>query len=191
MMKLDIILAGVGGQGILTIAAVIGHAAMSKGLHIKQAEVHGMSQRGGEVQSHLRISPHPIASDLIPHGTADAIIALEPMEALRYIPYLKPGGWVIANTAPFVNIPNYPPIEQIIGSLGGYSNSVLLDADSMAKSISNPRSANIILLGAAAAALNLSGEELEDAIRIFFVGKGAEVVTKNIEALNLGIRYGV
>ena len=76
-MKTDIILAGVGGQGILSIATIIGHAALNEGLYIKQAEVHGMSQRGGDVQSNLRISSDPIASDLIPLGGADVIIESE------------------------------------------------------------------------------------------------------------------
>ena len=107
-MKTDIILSGVGGQGILSIATVIGEAALNEGLYIKQAEVHGMSQRGGDVQSNLRISSDPIHSDLIALGKADIIISLEPMEALRYVNYLAPTGWIITNTTPFVNIPNYP-----------------------------------------------------------------------------------
>ena len=107
-MKKDIILAGVGGQGILSIAATIGFAAIEAGLHIKQSEVHGMSQRGGDVQSHLRLSDSEIASDLIPFGKADMIISVEPMESLRYLPMLSPDGWLITNTTPFINIPNYP-----------------------------------------------------------------------------------
>ena len=107
-MKKDIILSGVGGQGILSIATVIGKAALKDGLYMKQAEVHGMSQRGGDVQSNLRISNQPIASDLIPTGKCDLIISLEPMEALRYLPYLSHEGWLVTNEAPFINIPNYP-----------------------------------------------------------------------------------
>ena len=85
-MKKDIILAGVGGQGILTIATIIGDAATVAGLNLKQAEVHGMSQRGGDVQSNLRLSTDLIHSDLIKQGAADLIISMEPMEALRYLP---------------------------------------------------------------------------------------------------------
>jgi indolepyruvate ferredoxin oxidoreductase beta subunit len=99
-MKTDIILAGVGGQGILSIAAVIGSAAVEENLFIKQTEVHGMSQRGGDVQSHLRISDQAIASDLIPLGRADLIISLEPMEALRYLPYLKKDVWIVTKSKP-------------------------------------------------------------------------------------------
>ena len=88
-MKTDIILCGVGGQGILSIATVLGQAATASGLYLKQAEVHGMSQRGGDVQSNLRLSTERIWSDLIPKGQADLIISMEPMEALRYLPYLS------------------------------------------------------------------------------------------------------
>ena len=97
-MKTDMILSGVGGQGILSIAAVVGEAAVNEGLYMKQAEVHGMSQRGGDVQSNLRLSDQPIASDLIPKGQADLIVSLEPMEALRYLPYLKKDGWLVTNS---------------------------------------------------------------------------------------------
>ena len=90
-MKTDIILCGVGGQGILSIATIIGEAAMKENLYIKQAEVHGMSQRGGDVQSNLRISSEPIHSDLIALGGADVIISMEPMEALRYLPCAERG----------------------------------------------------------------------------------------------------
>ena len=113
-MKKDIILSGVGGQGILSIATVIGKAALKDGLYMKQAEVHGMSQRGGDVQSNLRISDQPIASDLIPSGKCDLIISLEPMEGLRYLPYLGHEGWLVTNETPFVNIPNYPAESDVM-----------------------------------------------------------------------------
>ncbi len=147
-MKKDIILAGVGGQGILSIATVIGEAALKENLNIKQAEVHGMSQRGGDVQSNLRISSDPIASDLIPKGCADLIISLEPMEALRYLPYLAKDGWIVTNTEPFVNIPNYPAIEDINAELAKIANVIKVDVDAIAKEAGNPRGANIVLLGA-------------------------------------------
>ena len=116
-MKKDIILSGVGGQGILSIATVIGWAALEENLHLKQAEVHGMSQRGGDVQSNLRLSSEPIFSDLIPKGECDLILSLEPMEALRYLPWLSRAGWIVTNTTPFVNIPNYPAIEDVMAEL--------------------------------------------------------------------------
>lgn len=134
-MKIDIVLAGVGGQGILSIATILGAAALREGLYLKQAEVHGMSQRGGDVQSNLRISSTPISSDLIPLGGADLIVSLEPMEALRYLPYLSPKGWIVTNTAPFVNIDDYPEMEKVMAELQTQGNVVAFDMDEMAKEV--------------------------------------------------------
>ncbi len=185
-MKTDIILCGVGGQGILSIATIIGEAAMNENLYIKQAEVHGMSQRGGDVQSNLRISSNPIASDLIPLGGADVIISMEPMEALRYLPYLNKEGWIITSSAPFVNIPNYPDIENIKAELNKLPHVVTIDIEQLAKDNGIPRSANIILLGAAQKALGIEYNKLEAAIRRVFARKGEAVVDANIKALALG-----
>lgn len=146
-MKKDIILSGVGGQGILSIATVIGKAALKDGLYMKQAEVHGMSQRGGDVQSNLRISDQPIASDLIPTGKCDLIISLEPMEALRYLPYLSPEGWLVTNEAPFINIPNYPAEEDIKAEINKLPHKIMLNVNEVAKEVGSPRVANIVLLG--------------------------------------------
>ena len=185
-MKTDIILCGVGGQGILSIATIIGEAAMNENLYIKQAEVHGMSQRGGDVQSNLRISSKPIASDLIALGSADVIISMEPMEALRYLPYLSKEGWIITSSTPFVNIPNYPDLEIIKADLAKIKNVIMLDIEQLAKDNGIPRSANVILLGAAQKALNIEYGKLEDAIRRVFTRKGEAVVEANIKALALG-----
>ncbi|MCR4809210.1 MAG: indolepyruvate oxidoreductase subunit beta [Prevotella sp.] len=185
-MKVDIILCGVGGQGILSIATIIGEAAMNENLYIKQAEVHGMSQRGGDVQSNLRISSAPIHSDLIAKGGADVIISMEPMEALRYLPFLKKDGWVITNSAPFVNIPNYPDMEVIKADLAKLPHVVSIDIEQMAKDNGVPRSANVILLGAAQKALGLEYGKLEAAIARVFARKGDAVVEANIKALALG-----
>lgn len=185
-MKTDIILCGVGGQGILSIATIIGEAAMNENLYIKQAEVHGMSQRGGDVQSNLRISSEPIHSDLIAKGAADVIISMEPMEALRYLPYLKKDGWIITSSAPFVNIPNYPDIEDVMADLKSVGNVVIIDIEQLAKDNGVPRSANVILLGAAQKALGIEYAKLEAAIRRVFERKGDAVVEANIKALSLG-----
>lgn len=187
MMKTDIILAGVGGQGILSIATVIGLAAMNKGLNIKQAEVHGMSQRGGAVQSNLRLSSEPISSDLIPEGQADLVLSVEPMEALRYLPFLRKGGWVVTNTRPFKNIPNYPVIEELMLHVNALSNVVKLDADQIATDYGNAKSSNMVMLGAATPFLNLSQDEMEDAIRSIFGRKGESVVESNIHAYRAGL----
>lgn len=187
-MKLDIILSGVGGQGILSIAAIIGEAALRQGLHIKQAEVHGMSQRGGDVQSNLRISSEPIHSDLIARATADVIISLEPMEALRYIPYLSKNGWIISNTAPFINISNYPDEAAILAELSARESSILLNVDDLARENGVVWAANMVLLGAASLVLGISYEELQQGIRNVFGRKGEAVVQMNLKALEVGQR---
>lgn len=189
-MKLDIILSGVGGQGILSIAAIIGEAALEEGLHIKQAEVHGMSQRGGDVQSNLRISSTEIYSDLIARGTADAIISLEPMEALRYLPYLSQQGWIVANTAPYVNVPTYPELETILAELKSLPNVILLDVDALAKDGGVGRSTNMVLLGAASVILGMDYSKLEEAIARVFARKGEAVVEMNKKALRIGRETG-
>ena len=185
-MKRDIILAGVGGQGILSIATVIGEAAMHENLYIKQAEVHGMSQRGGDVQSNLRISSNPINSDLIALGSADVIISMEPMEALRYLPFLSKDGWIITSSKPFVNIPNYPDVDKVMADLNKVKNVIILDIEQLAQDNSIPRSANVILLGAAQKALGIEYEKLENAIRRVFGRKGDAVVDANLKALAIG-----
>lgn len=190
-MKTDIILCGVGGQGILSIATIIGEAAMKEGLYIKQAEVHGMSQRGGDVQSNLRISSSPIHSDLIGDGQADVIISMEPMEALRYLPYLnKETGWIITSSVPFVNIPNYPDIESIKAEYTDIRNSISIDIEELAKNNGVARSANVILLGAALKAIGIDRDKVENAIRTVFGRKGESVVEANIKALGRGIDAG-
>lgn len=188
-MKTDIILCGVGGQGILSIATIIGEAAIVEDLYIKQAEVHGMSQRGGDVQSNLRISSTPINSDLISKGQADVIISMEPMEALRYLPYLnKETGWIITSSVPFINIPNYPDIEDIKKAYSGISNVVFIDIEKSAKDCGVPRSANVILLGAAQKALGIDYDKLEAAVSRVFARKGEKIVEANIKALSIGSR---
>ena len=186
-MKKDIILSGVGGQGILSIAAIIGFAAVDKGLFVKQAEVHGMSQRGGEVQSHLRISSEEIASDLIPFGEADMILSVEPMESLRCLPCLAKDGWIVTNTTPFVNIPNYPEMESLMNQIRSYKNVVAINADEIAKKIRSPKSSNVVLLGAASTYLDIPYENLEGGIRTLFGSKGEDVVKMNLSALKAGL----
>ena len=185
-MKTDIILSGVGGQGILSIATVIGDAALNEGLHLKQAEVHGMSQRGGDVQSNLRISSEPIHSDLIPLGSANVIISLEPMEALRYMPYLAPDGWVITSSKPFINIPNYPEQELLEKELAKVKNIVLLDTAQIAADNGMPRSENMVLLGGAVDAIGLPMEMILDSVKRIFASKGDAVIEQNLKAVMLG-----
>lgn len=188
-MKKDIILAGVGGQGILSIAATIGTAAIESNLHLKQAEVHGMSQRGGDVQSHLRLSSKEIASDLIPAGKADLIVSIEPMESLRYLPYLTKNGWLVTNTEPFVNIPNYPEMETVMEKVNSLDNHIAIDADAIAKEIGSARSANMVILGACVPFLDIDLENIENAIKAIFKNKGEDVIQLNLKALNAGYKF--
>ena len=190
-MKSDIILSGVGGQGILSIAATIGMAALVNNLHLKQAEVHGMSQRGGAVQSHLRISEKEIASDLIPLGKADLIISVEPMESLRYLPFLSDKGWLVTNTTPFVNIPNYPKMEGVLTEIEKLPHHIAINADEIAKKVKSPRSSNIVMLGAASPFLDVPYESLENGLNKIFGRKGEKIVNLNIEALKAGREFAI
>jgi indolepyruvate ferredoxin oxidoreductase, beta subunit len=186
MMKNDIILAGVGGQGILSIAATIGLAAVANNLFLKQSEVHGMSQRGGDVQSHLRLSDKPVSSDLIPYGKADLIISVEPMESLRYLPWLSANGWLVTNSNPFINIPDYPSLNDILNEIKKIKNHIVIDADGIAKETGSTRSGNIVILGAASTFIDMPFASLEDAIRKLFGRKGDQIVDANLKALNAG-----
>ena len=185
-MKTDIILAGVGGQGILSIAATIGMAALENHLYIKQAEVHGMSQRGGAVQSHLRISEKEIASDLIPEGSADIIISVEPMESLRYLPWLSKSGWLVTNTTPFVNIQDYPKMEALLNEIEKLPHHITINADEIARQVKSPRSTNIVMLGAASPFIGISYQSLENGIKKIFEKKGDKIIQLNIDALKAG-----
>lgn len=185
-MKKDILLSGVGGQGILSIATVIGEAALKSGLYMKQAEVHGMSQRGGDVQSTLRLSDSPIASDLIPIGGCDLIISMEPMEGLRYLPYLNPEGWLVTNETPFVNIPHYPEKSALEGEINKLPHRVMLNIEAVARELGSVRVANMVLLGATIPFLGLSYESVQEAVADIFGRKGEEIVAMNLKALAAG-----
>ncbi len=187
-MKKDIILCGVGGQGILSIATIIGEAATKAGLHLKQAEVHGMSQRGGDVQSNLRLSNDPIYSDLIPMGGTDVVISMEPMESLRYLPYLSKSGTIVTSSKPFINIPNYPDEAALNAELDALPSVVKLDIESIAKDAGNARGANMVLLGMAAPFIEIvTVDQLRDAIAVIFARKGEKVVEGNLKAFDMGV----
>jgi indolepyruvate ferredoxin oxidoreductase beta subunit len=188
-MKCDIVLAGVGGQGILSIAAVLGMAAVENDLYLKQAETHGMSQRGGAVQSYLRLSDDPIYSDLIPAGQADIILSVEPMESLRYLPYLSKKGYVVTNTTPFVNIPDYPELDRVLGEVKKQPHYIAIDADKVAKEVGNSRASNMVMLGAASPFIDIPFELIEDGIRKIFTRKGEDIVNLNLEALRAGRKF--
>jgi len=190
-MKNDIVLAGVGGQGILSIAASIGLAAVENKLFLKQSEVHGMSQRGGDVQSHLRLSDKPISSDLIPLGKATLIISVEPMESLRYLPWLSKEGWLVTNSAPFINISDYPPVEDILSEIRKIKNHIIVDADSTAKEAGSVRSGNMVILGAASPFIDMPFKSIENAVVALFKKKGEEIIEINLKALRAGREFSV
>lgn len=188
-MKSDIIFAGVGGQGILSIAAVVGMAALENHLHLKQAEVHGMSQRGGAVHFHLRISKKEIASDLIPEGKADIIISVEPMESLCYLPWLSENGWLVTNTTPFVNIPDYPDMNELLAEIEKLPYHVAINADEIARQVKSARSSNMVVLGAASPFIDIPYASLQNGIKNIFGRKGEKVVQLNRDALKAGREF--
>jgi len=185
-MKNDLILAGVGGQGILTIAAIIGKAAMKAGLNVKQSEVHGMAQRGGAVLAHLRLSSEPIFSDLIAEHSADVILAVEPMEAMRHIEGLSDQGAIIANATPVKNIADYPETEALVAEIKKFPKSVVLDADGIAVKAGSSRAMNTVMLGAVSVFLDMDPELLRNVIRENFARKGEEIVAMNLKAFEAG-----
>jgi indolepyruvate ferredoxin oxidoreductase beta subunit len=185
-MKSNIILSGVGGQGILTLASIIDLAALSQNLYVKQSEVHGMSQRGGAVQCHVRISDKQIYSDLIPEGEADLILSAEPMELLRHFPFLKKNGWIITDSSTFENIVNYPDKHDLYKQIKTHKNHIIISAKTCAKEIGNSKVCNMILLGAAAEYTHIPEEKFFRAINYFFKEKSENIRLKNIEAFKIG-----
>lgn len=188
-MKKNIIIAGVGGQGILSIAACIGMAVLKTGMYLKQSEVHGMSQRGGAVQSTLRISANEIYSDLIPLGQADLIISVEPMEALRYLPWLADDGWLITNTTPVKNINNYPDMGDLLNAIKDIRNNIIIEADAIAREIGSAKYSNMVVLGAAVPFIDLNYEMFEDGIAAIFGKKDSRVIEMNLQALKDGWKF--
>jgi indolepyruvate ferredoxin oxidoreductase beta subunit len=185
-MKQDIILAGVGGQGILSIAFVIDNAALAEGLSFKQAEVHGMAQRGGAVQSHLRLSTERIWSDLIPRGEADMILSVEPLEAVRYLDFLRPEGLIVTSSTPFVNIPDYPALDAVLEEVRKSGKHIIVDSERIAREAGTSKAQNTVMLGAASRHLALGEENLKRFIEVLFKGRGENVVQANLKAFDLG-----
>ncbi|ULQ58886.1 indolepyruvate oxidoreductase subunit beta [Brucepastera parasyntrophica] len=185
-MTFDIILAGVGGQGVLSIASIIARAAMIDGYEVRQSEVHGMSQRGGGVQAHMRISDRKIHSDLIPSGGADMVLAMEPLESLRYLSYLKPEGILITAAEPFVNISNYPEIETVYAGIRKLPRHRIVHAEELAKEAGNAKSVNVVLIGSAIASLPLTDKAVAQSVHDTFAKKDPRLIEINMKALELG-----
>ena len=185
-MKFDIIVAGVGGQGVLSVSAIIASSAMHEGLSVKQSEVHGMSQRGGEVQANLRLSDKPIASDLIPRGTASLVLSMEPLESLRYLPYLSDTGTVLTSTDPVTNFDNYPDIDGLLARIRALPRAILIETERLARQAGSARATNMVMVGAASHLLPVKLETIEHFVRTLFAAKGAKVVETNLKALAAG-----
>lgn len=186
-MNYDMIISGVGGQGILSIAALLGRAALDLNLHLKQSEVHGMAQRGGAVLAHLRLSDKPIHSDLVPRGAASMILSMEPLESLRYLPWLNPAsGWLVTNSEPLRNIEPYPVLADISAEIKRQPRSFLFDAEKMARDLGAPRAVNMAMLGAASTFIPLPPTALESSIMTQFGRKGETVVSSNLSVFRAG-----
>jgi len=185
-MKTDIVLAGVGGQGVLSVATIIAASALRDGFFVKQGEVHGMSQRGGAVQASLRISDHPIHSDTVPEGGADLLLGMEPLETLRYLGYLSPHGVVVTAAEPFENITNYPPLEQVHARIRSLPHALLVEVVQLARQAGSPRTANVVLIGAASPWLPVRPKTVEAFLSERFARKGQKIVDANLAAFRLG-----
>jgi indolepyruvate ferredoxin oxidoreductase beta subunit len=186
-MKYDIIFAGVGGQGIISVAVMVAEAASKEGLHAKQNEVHGMAQRGGAVSCHVRISDKPIYADIIPKGSADYIFATEPMEALRYVDFLGPNGVIVTSGQPVKNIA-YPDETELLETIRARGRSVIVDTAKITGELHNPKGGNIVVLGALIKQMGRFGEEIEDLIKRRFASKGEKAVEANLKAFQIGMQ---
>jgi len=185
-MKYDVILAGVGGQGVLSVASIIARAAMSEGLEVRQSEVHGMAQRGGAVLAHLRIADGKIPGDLVPRGGADLIISMEPLESLRYVSWLKKSGAVVTASQPLVNINNYPDINEITSLIKRLPVWLLVEADALAKEAGLAKAVNTVMVGASSSFLPVKSKSLEKTIADVFSKKEPQIVSANAKAYLLG-----
>jgi indolepyruvate ferredoxin oxidoreductase beta subunit len=182
----DLILAGVGGQGVLSMAAIIANAAVDEGLFAKLSEVHGMAQRGGAVHSHLRLSDRPIESDLVSQGTARLILSMEPVEGLRHLDYLMPSGTLVTASCPLVNVPDYPDVDGVLQRIRSLPHAIVVEADRLAAEAGDPLAMNTVMVGAATHLLPLKPETLEAAVSATFARKGSQALAVNRAAFKAG-----
>lgn len=187
-MKFDIILSGVGGQGVLSVAAIIAAGAMKDGFRVRQSEVHGMAQRGGAVISHMRISERGISSDLVARGTASLILSMEPLEALRYVDYLSGEGHIITASEPVLNIPDYPDLDEVREKIRKYPRQSIVNSLALAKEAGSSLAVNMVMVGAASSLIPVKKESLKAAVVELFSAKGKNVVDINLKAFDLGSR---
>lgn len=181
-----LVVAGVGGQGALTIAQIILGAAWMDGYHVLQSEVHGMSQRGGEVSAHIIFSKDPVMSPTIEEGDADLLLGLEPLETLRHLTYLKKEANIITSITTIENMENYPTSKKILNLLKSIDGVIMIDSDLIAEEIHFSHGGNITLLGYASNYLPVNGEVWDKAIKERFKNKGNKIVDKNLLAFKTG-----
>jgi len=189
-MNYDLVICGVGGQGVLSIAWVVDQAAVEAGFHIKQPEVHGMAQRGGAVSAFVRIADAPIASDLVADGTASMVLSVEPMEALRYARMLRPDGWIVTDITPLKNVATYPEAGRLFEVLFSAPRLIAVDAAALARRAGMVKANNMVMLGAAASLLPVPADLVEKHLRALFAGKGERMVGANVKAFRMGDAAG-
>jgi len=181
----NIVIAGVGGQGVLMASRVLSESALAGGMDVKQNEVHGMAQRGGSVISFVRIGDR-INSPVVMPGTADLLISFEPLEALRYIHYLKPGGMLVYNKVAITprtvasGLATYPPdVEERIAR--ACANSHGIEALSIARKAGNAKAVNMVMVGSVLSILPIDPGIVEGVVKAVSRGKGADVNLKALE----------
>lgn len=145
-----------------------------------------MAQRGGTVQAHLRISDQPIASDLIPYGKADLVLSLEPVEGLRHLQWLDPGGALVTAAEPYVNIGDYPEIGRVLERIRQLPHARVIEAARLAEQAGDLQSVNTVMVGAAASLLPFPREALERAVSDTFARKGGDALRVNRAAFEAG-----
>ena len=184
MKKTNIIIVGVGGQGILLTSKILGYLALKMGEEVKVSEVHGMSQRGGSVITHVRIG-EDIHSPLVDPGEADFVLSFEKLEALRAEYFLKEGGVLISNTQEILPMPVITGAAQYPEKAPETKKNVMLDALALAEEAGSSRAVNIVLLGVLARFLDWPEESWEDAIAASVPPKTLEI---NLRAFRAGMK---
>jgi len=186
----DILIVGIGGQGTILASNILGEACLIEGRHVKGAETHGMAQRGGSVESHIRIDG--LYGPLIPPGQGDLLISFDLLEALRYSHFLKNEGKMVVNrhlvlpTSVFTQKLPVPTQDEIIEALKKHS-LCLLDADKMAEEAGSPLSQNVVMLGAASPSIPISPESLINAVKRLVPKKTVDI---NVKAFEMGREFG-
>ncbi|AAM31790.1 Indolepyruvate oxidoreductase, subunit [Methanosarcina mazei Go1] len=185
--KLDLLITGVGGQGAILASDIIGKAAVISGIPIRAAETHGMAQRGGSVVNHIRLGSD--LGSMIPKKGADIMLALEPMEAVRYLDFLKDGGVIIVNTQSIIpvtvtsGLSKYPEVQEILDALSEKYVVKAFNADELAHEAGSRLAMNVAMVGAVSGYLPISKEVLLESVKVLVPKKTIEI---NIRAFEMG-----